>query len=36
MEGHRKCYWKGDKIVWKNLFKHHILCLESTIDLVGL
>ncbi|MEM5720267.1 DUF2971 domain-containing protein [Proteus mirabilis] len=36
MEGYRKYYWKGDKIVWENLFKHYILCLESTITLVGL
>lgn len=31
MEGFRQYYWKGDKIVWKNFFKHYILCLEQTI-----
>lgn len=30
MEGYRDIYWKGDEIVWKNLFRHYILCLERT------
>lgn len=28
MEGFRNLFWSGDKIVWKNLFKHYLLCLE--------
>lgn len=31
MEGYREYYWKGDKIMWKNFFKHYILCLENSI-----
>lgn len=27
MEGYRDIYWQGDEIVWKNLFKHYLLCL---------
>ena len=33
MEGFRNYYWKGDNILWENLFKHYLLCLESTISL---
>ncbi|TGK34398.1 DUF2971 domain-containing protein [Leptospira kmetyi] len=29
MEGYKKFYWKGDRIVWKNFFKHYIICLEQ-------
>ncbi|MCX2524012.1 DUF2971 domain-containing protein [Larsenimonas rhizosphaerae] len=28
MEGFRDMYWKGDFIVWRNLFRHYLLCLE--------
>ena len=28
-EGYRDIYWKGDSIVWKNLFKNYISSLES-------
>lgn len=28
MEGTRRYFWKGDKIVWENLMKHYLLCLE--------
>jgi hypothetical protein len=31
MEGKRKYFWKGDEIVWKNLLKHYLLCLEHVI-----
>ena len=27
MEGLRDIVWKGDKIVWKNFFKHYVYCL---------
>jgi hypothetical protein len=29
MEGFREIFWYGDKIVWENLFKHYLLCLEN-------
>ena len=29
MEGYRDIYWKGDLVIWKNLFKHYLFCLES-------
>ena len=28
MEGFRDIVWKGDKIVWFNLFKHYVFCLH--------
>ena len=28
MEGFRECFWSGDLIVWKNLLRHYLLCLE--------
>jgi hypothetical protein len=34
MEGFKDIFWKGDKIVWKNLFKHYILCLIQTTFIV--
>jgi len=30
MEGYREIYWKGDEIVWRNLFRHYLICLERT------
>lgn len=33
MEGKRRYFWKGDKILWENFFKHYILCLEHVIFL---
>lgn len=30
MEGYRDIYWRGDKIAWKNLFRHYLLTLERT------
>lgn len=29
MEGFRDVFWKGDEIVWRNLFKHYLLCLNT-------
>lgn len=29
MEGDMDIYWDGDKILWKNFFRHYILCLGS-------
>lgn len=36
MEGSRAFYWSGDIIVWQNLFKHYILCLEHMCALAYL
>ncbi len=36
MEGMRRYYWKGDEIVWKNLLKHYLLCLEHMIFIARL
>ena len=34
MEGFRDVYWDGDCIVWKNLFRHYLLCLERLCSLL--
>lgn len=31
MEGKRIYFWQGDGIVWRNLLKHYILCLEHAV-----
>lgn len=36
MEGMRRYFWQGDKIVWENFFKHYLLCLEHVILLARL
>ncbi|MEN3978257.1 DUF2971 domain-containing protein [Acinetobacter sp. CWB-B33] len=28
MEGFSDIYWSGDKIVWENLFRNYVICLE--------
>ena len=30
MEGFRDIVWRGDKIVWTNLFKHFVYCLDAS------
>jgi hypothetical protein len=30
MEGFRRFFWSGDLVVWRNLFRHYLLCLEQT------
>ena len=30
MEGLRDMVWRGDKIVWTNLFKHYVFCLHQS------
>ena len=37
MEGFKDILWKGDKVVWKNLLKHYLLCLEHCflLNIVG-
>lgn len=34
MEGFRDMYWSGDYIVWKNLFRYYLLCLERLCSLL--
>jgi len=33
MEGFRDIYWSGDEIVWRNLFRHYLFCLERVCSL---
>lgn len=33
MEGFSDIYWSGDKIVWKNLFRNYVMCLEHIFGL---
>lgn len=34
MEGFKDIFWSGDFIVWKNLFKHYLTCLERLCSIV--
>ena len=34
MEGFRDIFWQGDRIVWTNLFRHYLYCLNMTYALV--
>ena len=36
MEGFRDIFWKGDRIVWTNLFRHYLYCLHMTRSLVSI
>ena len=36
MEGFRNIVWRGDEIVWTNLFRNYISCLNLTLVLVKL
>lgn len=29
MEGVRQLYWRGDRITWRNLLRHYIICLQN-------
>lgn len=29
MEGLRQIYWRGDKITWRNLLRHYVICLHN-------
>ena len=29
MEGYKDIFWAGDKIVWRNLLKHYLMCLSA-------
>jgi hypothetical protein len=33
MEGYKDVFWSGDRIVWRNLFRHYVLCLLQTASL---
>lgn len=33
LEGKMIYFWQGDRIVWENLLKHYLLCLEHVISL---
>src|SRR5580692_7418875 len=30
MEGYKDVFWLGDRIVWRNLLRHYLLCLLKT------
>lgn len=34
-EGIKDVYWRGDVIVWTNLFKHYLVCLNTAWALLG-
>ena len=34
MEGFRDIVWQGDQIVWTNLFRHYLYCLNRTYSLI--
>ena len=36
MEGLRNTVWDGDKIVWNNLFKHYVFCLNRSCLLLNI
>lgn len=36
MEGFRDIFWQGDKIVWENLFRHYLLCLDRACSLLAI
>ena len=36
MEGLRNTVWDGDKIVWTNLFKHYVFCLNRSCLLLNI
>ncbi|HVE22956.1 MAG TPA: DUF2971 domain-containing protein [Acidocella sp.] len=35
LEGFKDVVWRGDRIVWRNLFRHYLLCLTRTVSLVA-
>jgi hypothetical protein len=34
MEGYRDLIWTGDRVAWRNLFRHYLLCLERAFLLL--
>jgi hypothetical protein len=35
MEGYKDVYWTGDRIVWRNLLRHYLLCLSCAVMPIG-
>src|SRR5690242_5685249 len=33
MEGYKDVFWSGDRILWRNLLRHYLLCLLQTMSL---
>src|SRR5258706_3435777 len=33
MEGYKDVFWLGDRIIWRNLLRHYLLCLLKTTAL---
>lgn len=33
MEGYKDVFWSGDRILWRNLLRHYLLCLLQTTSL---
>ena len=33
MEGYKDVFWSGDRVVWRNLLRHYLLCLLQTTSL---
>ncbi|MBB4304998.1 hypothetical protein GGD81_004064 [Rhodobium orientis] len=31
MEGMRLIYWRGDRITWRNLLRHYVICLQNRV-----
>jgi uncharacterized protein (DUF2249 family) len=29
MEGFRQVYWRGDRITWRNLLRHYVICMHN-------
>jgi hypothetical protein len=36
MEGYKDVYWTGDRIVWRNLLRHYLLCLLEASSCLSL
>src|SRR4051812_7881823 len=36
MEGLRDIFWRGDRIVWENLFRHYLICLSWAYSLLAI
>ena len=36
MEGFRDIFWRGDEIVWRNLFRHYLLCVERAFSFLAI
>jgi hypothetical protein len=33
MEGYKDVFWSGDRVLWRNLLRHYVLCLLQTMSL---